>query len=284
MIKEVATNKIFGGWQRRFQHYSSVLNCDMVFSIYLPPNYDEQANKQKTPVLFWLSGLTCNDQNFVTKAGAQRYAAEYNIAIVAPDTSPRGESVPDDDAWDFAQGAGFYLNATQEPWSQHFQMYDYIVDELPSLIAENFSIYTNKIGIFGHSMGGHGAITIALKNPEKFTSVSAFSPICSPINCPWGKKAFTHYLGEDQSRWSHYDSCELITAATDRLPLLVDQGEEDEFLQEQLKPELLLQACNKYNHPLNLRRHQGYDHSYYFIASFIGDHIHHHAQALTKTS
>ena len=277
-MEELSSNKIFGGWQKRYQHQSTVLGCEMVFAVYLPP----QAEAGPVPVLYWLSGLTCNDQNFVTKAGAQRYAAEHGVAIVAPDTSPRGDDVADDEAWDFAQGAGFYLNATQEPWSKHFNMYDYIVSELPELINKTQPVDANRCGVFGHSMGGHGALTIALKNPATYKSVSAFSPICAPMQCPWGEKALSNYLGDDREQWRDYDTCELVARAEQQLPILVDQGDADEFLQEQLKPELLEAACKEKNHPLTLRMQPGYDHSYYFISSFIGDHIKHHADALKQ--
>lgn len=276
MIEEIACNKISGGWQKRFQHQSAVLGCEMVFSVYLPP----QSESAPVPVLYWLSGLTCNDQNFVTKAGAQRYAAEHGVAIVAPDTSPRGEDIPNDEAWDFAQGAGFYLNATQSPWDNNFRMYDYIVSELPDLVEKNFPVDPDRVGIFGHSMGGHGALTIALKNPGRYRSVSAFSPICAPSQCAWGEKALGNYLGDNRADWKNYDACALIAEAAEQLPLLVDQGEGDEFLQHQLKPELLQAACEKTNHPLTLRMQPDYDHSYYFISSFIGDHIKHHAEAM----
>ena len=275
-MQEIASNKMFGGWQKRYRHRSEVLACEMVFSIYLPP----QAESARVPVLYWLSGLTCDDQNFVTKAGAQRYAAEHGVAIVAPDTSPRGGDVPDDEAWDFAQGAGFYLNATEQPWAQHYRMYDYIVEELPAVIGESQPVDCTRSGIFGHSMGGHGALTIALKNPDRYQSVSAFAPICAPMQCPWGEKALARYLGEDRNSWLQYDSCELIAGAQQRLPLLIDQGEADDFLSAQLKPELLLAACERVDHPITLRRQSGYDHSYYFISSFIGDHIKHHSEAL----
>lgn len=277
-MKELSSNKISGGWQKRYQHQSTALGCEMVYSVFLPP----QAENGPVPVLYWLSGLTCNDQNFVTKAGAQRYAAEYGVAIVAPDTSPRGDDVADDEAWDFAQGAGFYLNATQQPWSKHYRMYDYIVDELPALINASQPVDASRCGIFGHSMGGHGALTIALKNPEQYQSVSAFSPICSPMNCPWGEKALGNYLGDDRDAWIEYDSCELIARAQQKLPILVDQGLADDFLQAELKPELLESACEQHQHPLTLRMQPGYDHSYYFISSFIGDHIKHHAEHLNN--
>lgn len=265
----------FGGEQLRYQHDSSVLICPMTFSIYLPP----QAQHQAVPLLYWLSGLTCNDENFVQKAGAQRYAAEHGIAIVCPDTSPRGEGVAQDPEgeWDFGLGAGFYVNATQSPYDAHYRMYDYIVDELPALINAQFPVDANRVSISGHSMGGHGAMTIALKNPERFQSISAFAPICSPLNCPWGDKALGNYLGTDRSNWQQYDSCELIKQSKDQLPLLVDQGLADGFLEEQLKPELLEQACALVKRPLILRRQAHYDHSYFFIASFIAEHIAFHS-------
>ncbi|HOB67876.1 S-formylglutathione hydrolase, partial [Ottowia sp.] len=231
------------------------------------------------PVLYWLSGLTCTEQNFITKAGAQPFGAEHNLIIVAPDTSPRGEGVPNDDAYDLGQGAGFYLNATQQPWAKHFRMEDYVVDELPALIEQHFPA-TQARGIFGHSMGGHGALTLALRHPGRYQSVSAFSPIVAPTQVPWGQKAFKAYLGADESTWKAHDTVALIANANERLPLLVDQGEGDEFLAGQLKPELLQAACEKAGHPLTLRLQPGYDHSYYFIASFMADHFAHHAKAL----
>ena len=271
-MEEVARNKIFGGWQLRFQHRSDALACDMLFSVYLPP----QAEQGPVPVLYWLSGLTCNDQNFVTKAGAQRYAAQHGIAVVAPDTSPRGEGVPDDDAWDFAQGAGFYLNATQAPWSAHYHMYDYIAEELPTLIARTQPVDTGRCGIFGHSMGGHGAIVIGLRNPQRFRSISALAPIVAPMDCPWGQNAFSQYLGDDRDQWRQYDSCALIAESREKPPLLVDQGSADSFLEQQLMPDRLQQACSQAGHPLTLRMQPGYDHSYFFVASFIADHFQHH--------
>lgn len=275
-IKLVEENKMFGGWVKRYSHQSSVLNCEMIFAIFLP----DQAQTKKVPSLYYLSGLTCNDQNVITKAGAQQYCAEAGIAFVAPDTSPRGVNIPgEDDSYDFGSGAGFYVNATQEPWAKHYRMYDYIVKELPSIIEANFNVSTAK-SITGHSMGGHGALIIALKNPGMFKSVSAFSPIVAPTQCPWGIKAFTGYLGESKSTWEQYDTCSLIAQATEKLPLLVDQGLADKFLDEQLKSHLLKEACEKANHPLTLRMQEGYDHSYYFIATFIQDHIKHHAKAL----
>ncbi len=277
-MEHLASAKIFDGQQSQYRHRSTSLNCEMVFSIFLPP----QAEISKVPVLYWLSGLTCTDQNFVTKAGAQQYATEHSIAIVCPDTSPRGEGVPDDaqGAWDFGLGAGFYVNATQAPWSEHYSMYDYVVNELPALINANFAIDGQRASISGHSMGGHGALTIALNNTAKFKSVSAFSPIVSPLNCPWGEKALSNYLGSGKAAWDRYDSCTLVRSAEFQLPILVDQGKADNFLEEQLKTELLEQASREADYPMNIRYQDGYDHSYYFIASFIGEHIAFHAKHL----
>ncbi len=279
-LEQIASVKSFGGQQLRYKHASKVLDCDMHFSIFLPP----QAQTEKVPVIYWLSGLTCTDENFVQKAGAQQYASAQGVAIITPDTSPRGEAVPDDSeaSYDFGLGAGFYVNATQEPWARHYRMYDYITEELPGLLAENFSVDVEHASIMGHSMGGHGALTIALKNPGKYKSVSAFSPICSPMNCPWGEKALGNYIGDYREAWQEYDACELIKTASERLPILVDQGTSDDFMEEQLKPWLLKEACAKAGQPLELRMREGYDHSYFFIASFIEEHIKHHAQALGR--
>ncbi|PPJ41156.1 MULTISPECIES: S-formylglutathione hydrolase [unclassified Pseudoxanthomonas] len=274
-MKRIEHRACFGGSQDVYEHASSTLGCTMRFAVYLPP----QAETRKLPLLYWLSGLTCTEQNFITKAGAQRYAAEHGVILVAPDTSPRGDDVADADGYDLGKGAGFYVNATQAPWSAHYRMYDYIVDELPALIEANFQV-TEARGISGHSMGGHGALTLALKNPGRYRSVSAFSPIVAPSQVPWGQKAFTAYLGDDREAWKAYDTVELVRRAQEKLPLLVDQGDADEFLQSQLKPELLQAAAAEAGHPLTLRLQPGYDHSYYFIASFIGDHIAHHAAAL----
>jgi len=276
MMEFIASNKCFGGWQHRLRHRSRVLNCEMVLSLFLPPAMETA----EVPVLYWLSGLTCNDQNFVTKAGAQRYAAAHGIAIVAPDTSPRGESIADDAAWDLGQGAGFYLNATQAPWAPHYRMYDYIVDELPELLEAQFNLDSERRGIFGHSMGGHGALTIALKNPQRYRSASAFAPICAPSQCPWGEKAFGAYLGDDAALWKESDASELLARSKLSYPLLVDQGEADEFLATQLLPERLQRAAEMSGQQLLLRRHAGYDHSYFFIATFIEDHIRFHAAEL----
>lgn len=276
-MKKVSEHCCFGGRQLRFSHYAKSLACEMHFSIYLPP----QAEKAEVPVLYWLSGLTCTDENFVHKAGAQRYAAEMGIALVAPDTSPRGDGVPDDPdgAYDFGLGAGFYLNATQQPWQTHYNMYDYITYELPYLVGQNFHIDPSRAGIFGHSMGGHGALVIALRNSTRFKSVSAFSPIVAPMRCPWGEKAFSQYLGEDRKEWKSYDTTELLLEAP-RLPILIDQGEGDSFLEEQLRTELLVEASAQIDYPLKVRMQPGYDHSYFFIASFIGEHIAFHSQHL----
>jgi S-formylglutathione hydrolase len=277
-MEVLSENRCFGGRQLRYQHRSRVLDCDMTFSVYLPP----QAEQGDVPVVYWLSGLTCSDENFVIKAGAQRYAAELGLALVMPDTSPRGDGVPDDPdgAYDFGLGAGFYVNATQEPWRAHYRMYEYITDELPVVIEREFPVDGKRVGISGHSMGGHGALTIALKNPGRFHSVSAFAPICSPMNCPWGEKALTGYLGSDRDFWREYDTIELLPMARERLPVLIDQGSADDFLAEQLKTELLEQACASTDYPMTIRMQEGYDHSYFFIASFIGDHLAFHAGCL----
>jgi S-formylglutathione hydrolase len=232
------------------------------------------------PVLWWLSGLTCTDENFMQKAGAQRLAAELGLAIVCPDTSPRGTELPGEhDSYDLGSGAGFYLNATQAPWSAHYQMYDYVSDELPALVREHLPV-DGRQSIAGHSMGGHGALVCALRNPGRYQSVSAFAPICHPAECLWGIKAFSAYLGEDRNDWVDWDATQLIPGATEQLPLLIDQGTDDEFLGEQLKPGSLEQACIATHHPLELRMQAGYDHSYYFIATFINEHLRHHARAL----
>ena len=274
-LERVEHRACFGGWQDVYRHRSSVLDCDMNFAIYLPP----QAESGPVPVLYWLSGLTCSEQNFITKAGAQRYAAEHGVAIVAPDTRPRGDDVADGEGYDLGKGAGFYVNATQAPWAAHYRMYDYVVDELPALVEANFPV-TSARAISGHSMGGHGALVVALRNPGRYRSVSAFSPIVAPSLVPWGEKAFTAYLGDDRAAWAGYDATELVKSSSEKLPILVDQGEADEFLDGQLKPWLLKEAADAAGHPVYLRMQPGYDHSYYFIASFIGDHIAHHAKAL----
>ncbi len=279
-VERLSQNKSFGGWHKQYRHQSAVLNCSMRFAIFLPP---QASNDNPVPVLYWLSGLTCSDENFMQKAGAQRLAAELGIAIVAPDTSPRGDGVADDPqgAYDLGLGAGFYLNATQPPWAAHYRMEDYVLQELPALIEALFPV-SDKRAISGHSMGGHGALTLALKNPQRFTSVSAFSPISNPSRCPWGIKAFSAYLGNDREQWLAYDSSELMRNSPqgEHLPALVDQGLADDFLSNQLHPETLEDAAKASGYPLTLRRHEGYDHSYYFISSFIDDHLRFHAQYL----
>ncbi len=275
-VENISINKSHGGWQKQYSHHSASLNCTMRFAVYLPP---QATNEHKVPVLYWLSGLTCTDENFMQKAGAQRIAAELGIAIVAPDTSPRGENIADDEGYDLGQGAGFYVNATKAPWNKHYQMYDYIVEELPQLIESIFPV-SDKKAISGHSMGGHGALVIALRNPKAYQSVSAFSPISHPANCPWGQKAFTAYLGEDRSKWLDYDASELMTNASQFIPAKVSQGSSDDFLLEQLQPEALETAAKVNAYPLSLEIHQGYDHSYYFIASFIEEHLRFHARYL----
>ncbi|OJX81065.1 S-formylglutathione hydrolase [Magnetospirillum sp. 64-120] len=273
----VSSNRSFGGWHKRYRHTSLALGCDMVFAIYLPPQAESGT---KVPALYWLSGLTCTDENFMQKAGALRLAAELGMAIVCPDTSPRGEQVPGDPdgAWDFGHGAGFYVDATQEPWSRHYRMHDYVTRELPELIEATFPV-SAKRAISGHSMGGHGAIVCALRNPGLYVSVSAFSPISNPMNCPWGQKALSRLLGADRATWKDWDATALMQTTKTRLPLLVDQGDADSFLAEQLKPEDLVQAAKAADYPLALRLQPGYDHSYYFVASFMEDHLRHAAAA-----
>jgi len=275
-IEQISQARIFDGTQGVYRHKSNSTGTDMEFSVYIP----DQANDGPLPVLYYLSGLTCTWENFTAKAGAQRYASEHGVTIVAPDTSPRGEGVPDDDGYDFGQGAGVYVNATQEPWSTHFHMYDYVVKELPEIVNDNFPVDPARAGIFGHSMGGHGALTIALKNPDMFKSVSAFAPIVAPSQVPWGHKALGGYLGSDQDTWLQHDACALIAAKGWHGDILADQGLADNFLTEQLKPELFEAACKDAGVPLKLRQHEGYDHSYYFISTFVGDHIKWHAERL----
>ncbi|WP_337053502.1 S-formylglutathione hydrolase [Pseudoxanthomonas sp. USHLN014] len=275
-MERIEHRACFGGWQDVYRHSSQVLGCQMNFAVYLPPQAQAGA---KLPVLYWLSGLTCTEQNFITKAGAQRYAAEHGVIVVAPDTSPRGDEVADAEGYDLGKGAGFYVNATQQPWAAHYRMDDYIVEELPALIEANFPV-SDARSIFGHSMGGHGALAIALRNPQRYRSVSAFSPIVAPTQVPWGQKAFAAYLGEDRAAWKAYDATELVKTSAPRLPLLIDQGDADEFLEGQLKPQLFTQAAAEVGYPITLRMQPGYDHSYYFMASFIGEHIAFHAAAL----
>ena len=274
MIEE---HRCFEGWQQRWRHHSEVLNCTMTLSVFLPP----PVSTNPPPVLYWLSGLTCNDENFTTKANAQCVAAQLGIVLVMPDTSPRGDDVADADGYDLGKGAGFYLNATQAPWATHYRMYDYLRDELPALVQEHFNV-SDRCAISGHSMGGHGALIMALKNPGRFTSVSAFAPIVNPVRVPWGQKAFSAYLGEDQNQWAAWDSCALMAQASaeQQIPTLVDQGDNDQFLADQLQPAQLAEVARQTGWPLTLRIQPGYDHSYFFIASFIEDHLRFHAEHL----
>uniref|UniRef100_A0A832H9S5 S-formylglutathione hydrolase n=1 Tax=Oscillatoriales cyanobacterium SpSt-402 TaxID=2282168 RepID=A0A832H9S5_9CYAN len=274
----ISEARSFGGTLSFYKHLSEQCRTEMRFSVYQPP----QAASQSVPVLYFLSGLTCTEENFMAKAGAQRLAAEYGLILVVPDTSPRNTGIPgEDDDWDFGTGAGFYVDATQAPWSQHYRMYSYVVEELPALIAEHFPVQSDRQGIFGHSMGGHGALVCALRNPERFQSVSAFAPICAPMQCPWGQKAFSHYLGENREKWTAYDACELLLKAKFPSEILIDQGTADKFLTAQLMPHVFEQACIQVGQPLTLRMQEGYDHSYYFIATFIDDHMRHHAKTLS---
>ncbi|AWL11473.1 S-formylglutathione hydrolase [Saliniradius amylolyticus] len=274
-IEKLSEVKCFGGWQQRFQHQSDCLSCTMTFSVYLPP----QAEQQMVPVIYWLSGLTCTDENFSTKSGAQRYAAEHGVALVMPDTSPRGDNVPDDPdgAFDFGLGAGFYVNATQSPWKAQYQMFDYVHRELPQVVESQLPVSGRK-AISGHSMGGHGALVIGLTHPQDYKAISAFAPVCNPTQCPWGKKAFSNYLGDDRATWKAYDASERLDAFEGDMPILVDQGTADNFLKEQLGTPAL-EAANQRG-LAEIRYQEGYDHSYYFIASFIGEHITFLAKAL----
>ena len=275
-------HQCFGGVMGFYRHDSEETHCSMRFSVFVPP----LALKQQVPVLYYLAGLTCNEETFMIKAGAQRIAADLGIMLVAPDTSPRGVPLPgDNDSWDFGIGAGFYLDATQEPWAKHYRMYSYVTRELPALIEANFPVDRAHMGIFGHSMGGHGALTIALKNPDLYHSVSAFAPISAPMRAPWGEKAFSRYLGADREQWKQYDASELVAGLTDarrRPPILIDQGLSDPFLEQQLYPQVFEEACRKVHYPLTLRRHTGYDHGYYFISTYMEDHLRHHARMLHR--
>lgn len=281
-IETISETRCFGGKMGFYRHHSQVNDCDMQFAVFVPP----QAADGNLPVLTFLSGLTCTEENFMVKSGAQRLAAELGIMLVSPDTSPRGEGVPDDPegAYDFGLGAGFYVNATEPPWSQHFQMYDYVTTELQSVVFDHFPGDARRHGLTGHSMGGHGALTIGLRNPQMFRSLSAFAPICTTLHSPWGQKALTHYLGADSSAWINHDAAEVARNVGDPShydKILVDQGLDDVWLQEQLKPELLEAACAESGLNLELRRHAGYDHGYYFISTFIADHLQFHAERLS---
>jgi S-formylglutathione hydrolase len=270
-------HRCFGGVQGVYRHDSSATQCAMEFAVFVPPH----AERGHVPVLYWLSGLTCTWANFTEKAGVQRHAAEHGLIIVAPDTSPRGVDLPgEDDAYDFGSGAGFYVDATAMPWARHYRMYTYVTQELPALVEASLPVGRERQGIFGHSMGGHGALVCALKNPERYRSLSAFAPISAPLRCPWGDKAFSGYLGDNRDTWREYDATELASAADWSTEVLVDQGTADDFLEEQLNPYLLQEAFRSAGIPLTLRYQAGYDHSYYFMASFMGDHVAHHARLL----
>ncbi|HEY9633048.1 MAG TPA: S-formylglutathione hydrolase [Coleofasciculaceae cyanobacterium] len=275
----ISENLCFGGTVGFYTHQSQTCNGEMRFAVYQPP----QAKVERVPVLYFLAGLTSTEENFMLKAGAQQFAAKYGLMIVAPDTSPRHTGIPgEDDDWDFGSGASFYVDATIEPWASHYRMYSYVVHELPALIAEHFPIKPERQGISGHSMGGHGALVCALRNPEQYKSISAFAPIAAPMHCPWVHKAFTNYLGSDQQTWLAYDASELVLTAASNRPILIDQGTADPYLEEHLLPKIFEQACEKAGQPLTLRFQEGYNHSYYFIATFIEDHIRHHAATLCK--
>lgn len=279
-IQSIESIKEFGGFLNRYTHQSTVLDCEMTFSVYLPP----QAEKESVPALYWLSGLTCTDDNVRTKAGAQRYAAEQGIALIFPDTSPRGDDIADEpERYDLGKGAGFYVNSVQTPWSKHYQMFDYITQELPALLEDNLPLVPNLKSVSGHSMGGHGALICALKNPDAYRSVSAFSPICNPINCGWGKGCFGAYLGNNEKSWEAYDATALVKSGAKVNDIFIDQGLADEFYDEkQLLPENFQAACEMAGQPVTIRMQAGYDHSYHFISSFIGEHIAYHAEALKK--
>ena len=276
-LERVSQSRCFGGRLEFYKHPAATCRTEMRFSVYSPP----QAESEPVPVLYYLSGLTCTEENFMAKAGAQRLAAEHGLMLVAPDTSPRNNAtVGEAESWDLGIGAGFYVDATQSPWATHYRMYSYVACELPQLIRQNFAVRPDRQGIFGHSMGGHGALICALKQPEQYASVSAFAPIAAPMRCPWGQKAFGHYLGPDRQSWKAYDASELVLTTQLSHSILIDQGSADPFLDSQLQPELFQQACAQVGQPLELRIQPGYDHSYYFIASFMADHIRHHAEQL----
>ena len=278
-LETIEAHACHGGTHGFYSHDSEACGTQMRFSVYQPP----RASDGPVPVLYYLAGLTSTEETFAIKGGAQRYAAEHGLMLVAPDTSPRGAGVPgEDDDWDLGTGAGFYIDAIEKPWSANYRMHTYVTQELPGLIAENFPVDLGKAGIFGHSMGGHGALTLALKNPDLYRSVSAFAPVCAPTRCPWGEKAFSNYLGEDRESWREHDASELARESpfTDGREILIDQGKSDQFLDEQLYPDVFERACAESGQPLSLRRHEGYDHSYYFISTFMQDHIRHHAATL----
>jgi S-formylglutathione hydrolase len=276
-MRQIEHIKEFGGWLNRYTHDSDSCGCEMTFSVYLPPD----AGTRQVPAVYFLSGLTCTDDNARVKAGAQRYAAELGIALIMPDTSPRGEDVPDArERYDLGHGAGFYINATREPWAKHYRMYDYVTEELPALVEAELPLVPGLKSITGHSMGGHGALICALKNPGIYRSVSAFAPICNPTLCGWGEGCLGTYLGDDREAWKAWDATELVKAGAQPIPLFIDQGTGDEFLAEQLHPKALVDACRERDFPITLRMQEDYDHSYHFIASFIGEHLAYHARQL----
>lgn len=278
-VETLSEHRCFGGVQGFYRHESAAIGLPMRFGVFLPP----QAAKGPVPVLFYLAGLTCTEETFAIKAGAQRLAAKLGLAIVTPDTSPRATGIEGADAaWDFGHGAGFYLDASEAPWSRHFRMESWIVEELRALVFERFALRRDRVGVFGHSMGGHGALTLALRHPSLFQSVSAFAPIAAPTQCPWGEKAFTGYLGKDRARWAEHDATELIQAGKRCPPLLIDQGRADQFLAAQLHPDRLEAASRAAGQPLTLRWHEGYDHGYYFVQSVVADHLRHHVRTLEK--
>lgn len=288
-MQQISMVKCFGGTQAVYEHQADTTQCAMRFAVYTPPAMElvNGTGNCKFPVLYWLSGLTCTEENFITKSGFQRVAAELGLIVIAPDTSPRGKDIQGDDvpddpdgAYDFGLGAGFYVDATQSPFDRHYHMYSYITQELRQLVAQHFPVDESRTGIFGHSMGGHGALTLYLKNPDIYKSCSAFSPIVAPSQVPWGQKALAGYLGEDKAAWAAHDATELVKKSPTNTEILIDQGDADQFLAEQLQPEIFATAAKQAGQPLNLRMQPGYDHSYYFIASFIADHLRHHAAIL----
>jgi S-formylglutathione hydrolase len=279
MLELIESHGSFGGTQRIYRHESKTIGLPMRFSVFMP----REASLGKVPALFFLAGLTCTEETFAIKAGAQRFAAQHGMALIAPDTSPRGAGVPGEtESWDFGVGAGFYVDATQDPWSKHYRMYSYVRDELRETVVHGLPVDGSRLGVFGHSMGGHGALMLALRHPNIYRSVSAFAPIAAPTRCPWGEKAFSGYLGADREAWKQYDASELVGRATHRFEegILVDQGMADQFLAQQLNPDVFEAACEAAGQPLMLRRHDGYDHGFFFVQSFIDDHIRHHARIL----
>jgi S-formylglutathione hydrolase len=281
-LETLSRHRAFGGTVGFYRHAAATTACAMRFAVFVPP----AAEREPAPVLYYLAGLTCTEETFMIKAGAQRLAAELGLLLVAPDTSPRGVPLPgDSDAWDFGVGAGFYVDATEAPWSKHYRMYSYVTEELPALIGAHFPADLARQGIFGHSMGGHGALTLALRNRERYRSISAFAPIAAPSECPWGVKAFSGYLGEDRAAWRRHDATALMLEVRDAKrgpPILIDQGLADQFVATQLHPQRFADACAQVGYPLRLRRHEGYDHGYYFISTFIDDHLRHHAEFLAR--